>query len=143
MGMMCTRRGWRVEARPLAIILNSRSLRCAASSFLRIFRRGLICASRRTSGDGAPQSASIMPQGGAVSGSGGLERSQLFQRGDVLQNHFDHVFVAEFGVDHQVVERAVGPIGIEVVPDKRGALAVDVVVELKSFLFGLAAEFES
>ena len=35
--MMWTRSGWRVEASPFAIMRNSRSFLCAASSFRRIF----------------------------------------------------------------------------------------------------------
>src|ERR1700683_2936089 len=37
MGMMCARSGWPVEARPLASMRNSRSLRWAARNLLRIF----------------------------------------------------------------------------------------------------------
>src|ERR1700733_133110 len=42
--MMCTSTGWRVETKPFTIMRASRSLRCTASSFLRIFVRLVILA---------------------------------------------------------------------------------------------------
>jgi hypothetical protein len=71
-----------------------------------------------------------------VSGSGRLRGAEFFQRSDVLQNHFHDVFISKFRVDHQVIKRTVGPVGVEIVTNERGALAVDFIYELQGFLFG-------
>ena len=74
---------------------------------------------------------------------GGLPGIYFFERGDVLQNHLNDVFITEFRVDHQVIERAVRPVGVEVVADERGTLAVDIVNELQRLFFAFADRFEA
>ncbi len=61
----------------------------------------------------------------------------------MLKHGLDHELIAEFGVDHQVVEGAVGPLGVEIVADEGGALAVNFTDELQRFLFGFADRFEA
>src|SRR5271156_4274028 len=48
--MMCTRTGWRVETKPFTIMRASRSLRCTASNFLRIFVRVVTFAGDQPAG---------------------------------------------------------------------------------------------
>ena len=54
MGMMCARRGCRVEAIPFTIMRISRSLRCAASNFFRILLRDVTVSSRGGTRSTAP-----------------------------------------------------------------------------------------
>ena len=62
----------------------------------------------------------------------------FFQSFDILQDGLDYEFVAEFRIDHDVVERAVRPLLAEVVTDEIGAVAIDFGDELLRFFFGFA-----
>src|SRR5271168_4707164 len=67
----------------------------------------------------------------------------LFQGFDVLQDRFDYEFVPEFGVDHNVVEGAVGPFLAEIVADELGAVAIYLGDQLLGFFFGFADGFDA
>ena len=67
----------------------------------------------------------------------------LFEGFDVLQDGLDYEFVAEFGVDHYVVERAVGPLLAEIVADEISAVAIYFGDKLLRFFFGFADGFDA
>src|ERR1700733_4381484 len=67
----------------------------------------------------------------------------LFQGFDILQNRFDYELIAEFGIDHNIVERAVRPLLAEIVADEIGAVAVHFGDELLGFFFRFADGFDA
>ena len=67
----------------------------------------------------------------------------LFEGFDVLQDGLDYEFVAEFGIDHYVVEGAVGPLLAEIVADEIGAVAIYLSDKLLGFFFGFADGFDA
>lgn len=73
-------------------------------------------------------------------GSGGLGG---FDGGHQVEDEMNGEFVADGGVEHAVVDGAVGPFDVEVFGDVVGAIAIDRVDELHGFGFGLAAGEEA
>jgi hypothetical protein len=54
------------------------------------------------------------------------------------ENHIDDGLVADCGIHHSVINRAVRPFDLEILLDKMSAFAVDVIHQFFGFLFGFA-----
>src|ERR1700733_7940169 len=67
----------------------------------------------------------------------------LFQGFAVLQDRFDYELIAEFGIDHDVVERAVRPLLAKIVADEIGAAAGPFGAGLPRFFFRFADGFDA
>jgi hypothetical protein len=62
-----------------------------------------------------------------------LDGGASFKGGDVLENHFDDVFIAEFGIDHDVVEPASGPLGSKIVANELGPFRINFLDQFLRF----------
>src|SRR5690348_16382557 len=61
----------------------------------------------------------------------------------MLHDGVDDTLIAEFRVDHQIVERARGPFLAEIVANEGGAFAIDLREEFASLFFVLAEQAQA
>ena len=52
----------------------------------------------------------------------------IFVRRDKkTQDRLDHRFIPSVNIDHCMIKRPVGPVGMKVIPDENGAFMVDCI----------------
>ena len=55
-----------------------------------------------------------------------------------IENHLYDGLIADLGVHHSVINRAVRPFDVEILLDEISAFAVDAIHQFFGFLFGFA-----